>query len=647
LNSVFKTGFFYFMKGIGRMNRKNRILIVDDTEMNRAMLMKIFEEEYTVLSAKDGREAMCLLEDNEVDLVLLDLAMPGMDGYEVIRAMKSDQRLEAIPIVVETEEADKSERRALDLGADDFISRPFEPDIIRRRVENLIQRYVLQLDNLRQALGQTEQLNRAKSALLSRLGHELRTQVNAVISLASLLKDYDTDREKIDEFGEKIVASLRYMLKVVNDVLDTSAIENQKIVITRSPFDLRRQMEAIAAMFYEQCREKKLQFELDLADFTDEYLFGDHVHLKDIMVSLISNAVKFTPSGGRIMVRVCQLSRVAAMVKLRFEVADTGDFGLSSVKNIVELMGGQINMQSAEEKGNTFIVDLPFTIAREMPEISNDRLKEVRALIVEDDKETQEYGCRVMGKMGITCDVAETGESALVLMKEAFNQSRGYDVCFINWNMPGMSGIEITRQIRAIFEDDTIIVVASAYDITEIKQEARMAGANLVIPKSMLQSTIFDLIMKVTGVRYYDRENQNPGCDFTGKKVLVAEDNALNAEAAMRLLQRAGFQTERAVNGSEVCMLFERSPMGTYDAILMDNQMPFLSGIEAARHIRRSGHPQAKSIPIIAVTANAFTEDVRASLHAGMNDHIAKPIDAGRLYQVLDKLVGQSKKITS
>lgn len=656
------------------MNKRHKILVVDDIEMNRAMLIKIFAEDYTVLSACNGKEALAIMrqDDQEINMVLLDLSMPEMDGYEVIIAMKADQKLAAIPIVVTTGAIDKSERRAFDLGADDFIIKPYDPYIVRKRVENLIQKYVLQVDNLRQALNQAEQLNRAKSAFLSRMSHELRTPINSVISIANLMKDYDTEPAKIDEFCEKIENSSKYLLGVINDILDMSAIENQKIVITRSPFNFRKQIESIASMFYGQCREKNLNFEMNLIDFTEEFLFGDPLRLKEILVNLISNAVKFTPKGGTVSVRVGQLSRVASMVKLRFEVADTGEgiaedrledifepftqegkdtmqnhggsgLGLSIVKNIVELMGGQVSVRSEKGKGSLFTVDLPFTVSKELPEISPDRLKEVRALIIDDDLETQEYGKKMMTKLGITCDIANSGGEALALMQEAFDKSQGYDICFVDWRMPRMSGIDITRAIRATFDDDTVIVVASAYDIDEIVHEAKMAGANIVVPKPMFQSTVFDLLMNITGGSYNEGENHH-SYNFNGKKILLAEDNTLNAEVSMELLKLVGFTTKRAVDGKDVCEIFEHSPVGTYDGILMDIQMPLMNGHEAARYIRACSHPQAKSIPIIAVTANAFTDDVKASLDAGMNDHIAKPIDTDRLYQALDKFIGQTVK---
>ncbi len=654
------------------MDSRYKILIVDDIEMNRDILMKIFAENYILFSADNGKTAMDILEENDINIVLLDLSMPVMDGYEVIKAMKIDKRLSAIPIVVTTGAVDKSERKAFDLGADDFITKPFDPYIVRKRVENLIQKYVLQMENLKQALGQAEQLNKAKSEFLSRMSHDLRSPINSIISISNLLKDHNLDHERVDELSDKIEQSSRYLLGVINDILNVSAIENKKIVITKSPFDFKKQIESIAAMFYAQCKEKNIDFHLSLTDFTEEYLFGDPMKLKEVLINLVSNAVKFTSAGGSVTIRVTQTSRIGSMLKLRFDIIDTGigieesrqetifeaftqessetaaeyggsGLGLSIVKNVTELMGGSVELQSKKGKGSTFSVELPFSVSRELPKISPEKLKGVRALMVDDDKETQEYGKKVMSRLGIQCDIASSGEEALEKMQTAFNENEGYDICFVDWRLPEMSGIDITRKIRSIFDDDTVIVVASAYDTEEIEKDAKMAGANVVVPKPMFQSTVFDLLMDITGGAY--SENNDDVYDdyvFNGKHLLIAEDNALNAQMESEILHLVGFQTERAANGKIACEKFEASAEGTYDAILMDVQMPIMNGLDAARYIRSCSHPQAKTIPIIAVTANAFTDDVKETRAAGMNEHVVKPIDTDRFYQVLDKCVGQS-----
>ena len=650
-----------------------QILVVDDIEMNRDMLRKVLEGQYKVLQAENGKQAMQLLHDNEISLVLLDLSMPEMDGYEVIQAMKAEQKFASIPIVVETGAIDKSERRALDLGADDFIVKPYDPYVVRKRVDNLIRKYVLQVENLRQALGQAEQLNRSKSEFLSRMSHELRSPINSVISLATLQKEAVADQGKYVEYSDKIVSSARYLLGVINDVLSMSAMENEKLVITKTPFDFKKQIQTIVSMFYGQCKEKNIQFDLDLEDSVEEFLFGDPMRLKEILVNLISNAVKYTPEGGHIQVHINQLSRVDSMVKLRFEVTDDGigidkdmqelvfhpymqehtdtenkygssGLGLSIVRSLTTLMGGIVTLKSEKGKGSSFYVELPFTVSRELPQLDDTKLKKIRALMVDDEEDTQQYGKKMMGKLGIKCDIAFSGEEAIRKMRQAYHEGEGYDICFVDWRMPGMSGVEITKAIRDIFADDTVIVMASAYDLSEVEEVAKQAGANVVVPKPMFQSTVFDLLMNLTGKNMPKEKESVSKYNFQGKTALIAEDNTLNAEILNELLHMVGLQSERAANGKEVCDMFENSVEGTYDVILMDIQMPYMTGLEATEHIRASKHPQAKSIPILAVTANAFLNDVKKAMASGMQTLIAKPVDTDQLYAQLDKYIGQAKE---
>lgn len=608
------------------MKARNKILVVDDLEMDRAMMVKIFKDEYLVSTAGNGKEAMEILLNDDVDIVLLDLSLPVMDGYEVIAAMKADQRLAAVLIMVITGAAGESECRAFDLGADDFIAKPCNPYVVKKRVRNLIDKYVLQTEELKQALEKEKQRNKADAAFLLRVSHEMRASIHSVISTAERIKEEPENRQKIIECSEKISSSAQYLLGVMNDMLDMSALEQQKIVIRRSPFDLKKLMEDTAGMFYGQCKEKNIHLHMNFEDFTEKYLFGDPVHFKEILVNLISNAVEFTKADGNVMIRVSQVSKIDSVVNLRIEVTEP----------FVQENDNTENVYGAG-------LELPFTVVKETPAISSEKLKKVRALFIDDDVEALEYGKQVLGRFGIQCDIARDGKDALLKMRMQYEKGQGYDICFTDWKLPGMNGIEITKAIREIFNDDTMIVVASDYDVTELRQEAAVAGANLVVSKPMFQSAVFNLLMNITGGQYQKDSAERVKYHFDGKRILVAEDNTLNAEMVMKLVNMAGFKTERAEDGQKVCEKFIKSKPGTYDAILMDIQMPFMNGYEATKYIRKSKHKQALTIPIIAVTANAFTEDVRACLASGMNGHIAKPVDSERLYRTLDKLVGQSK----
>lgn len=300
-------------------------------------------------------------------------------------------------------------------------------------------------------------------------------------------------------------------------------------------------------------------------------------------------------------------------------------------------MQGAIRLESEKNVGTTFIVDLPFEINAEASACTQEHFKDIRALVVDDDASTIEYTSLVLEHIGVQFDVAESGEKAIDIITSEYDKGSGYDVCFVDWKMPGISGVDVTRKIRALFDADTIIIIVSAYDLSEIEDEAKAAGANLFISKPLFQSTVCNVLMNLSGGKYTKLTAAEEDYDFGGKRLLLAEDNALNREIATELLEMVNLKIDCAENGQEALDRFAASQPGYYSAILMDIQMPIMDGYEAARKIRSSAHAQAATIPIFAMTANAFTEDVSAALSSGMNGHIAKPIDTEVLYSTLQK----------
>ena len=311
--------------------------------------------------------------------------------------------------------------------------------------------------------------------------------------------------------------------------------------------------------------------------------------------------------------------------------------GLSITKNLVEMMHGAIKLESRKNEGTTFTVDLPFEVDRRAEEYSKTNFKDIRALIVDDDESTVEYTSIVLDRIGVQFDVATSGQEAIDIMAEEYRRGAGYDVCFIDWKMPHMSGVEVTKKIRALFDADTIIIIVSAYDLSEVEAEAKAAGANMFVPKPLFQSTVCNVLMTLSGGKYTKLTADQGEFDFTSRRVLLAEDNALNKEIATELLEMVNFTVDCAENGQEALDLFTASVPGYYDVILMDIQMPIMDGYEATKKLRISGHPDAAKIPILAMTANAFTEDIATALSSGMNGHIAKPIDTEVLYQALKR----------
>ncbi|MDD3368752.1 MAG: response regulator [Lachnospiraceae bacterium] len=314
--------------------------------------------------------------------------------------------------------------------------------------------------------------------------------------------------------------------------------------------------------------------------------------------------------------------------------------GLSIAKNLVDMMHGAIHVNSEKGKGTSFIVDFPFGATdHEVAEADEKAIKNLRVLVVDDDKSACDYTSIIMDRIGVDYDVAVSGAEALEMLETAYEADQGYDICFVDWKMPEISGADVIREIREKYDDEMLIIVVSAYDVNEVEDEAKAAGANMFIPKPLFQSTVFNLLMQLSGGKYTKHTGNQAQYDFTGHKVLLAEDNALNSEIAMELLHMVQMEVDHAENGQRAVEMFEQSKPGTYDLILMDVQMPVMDGMEATKAIRASSHSEAKVIPIFAMTANAFNEDVAAALAAGMNGHLAKPIDPAIMYETIQKAI--------
>lgn len=532
---------------------------------------------------------------------------------------------------------------------------------VRRRSELAVQKKNAQLS---EAIKQAEQANATKSQFLAHMSHEIRTPMNAIVGMTTLAKGKVSDPEKTLDYLRKIDISSKVLLNIINDVLDMSAIENNKLKIAHIEFNLKELVTSLSTLYYSQCNAKKIKFEICIQDVTEEILIGDSLRLNQILLNLMSNALKFTPNGGSITLYVTQLSIKESRVYMEFKVTDTGcgmseevlsrvfkpfeqagaetamkyggsGLGLSITKNLVDLMHGTIHVESKENAGTTFTVNIPFEFSKKTFQSSADKLKSIKALVVDDDVNAREYTTAVLTRIGIQHECAISGAQAIEMLDKAHGEGSGYDVCFVDWKMPGIDGVQLTRKIREMYDEDTVIIIVSAYDLSEIEEEAREAGANKFVTKPLFQSTVFDVLMNLSGGKYKNLTADANDFNFTGKKVLVAEDNALNMEIAVELLEMTHLEVVSAKNGREAFEIFINSEPKTFDVILMDIQMPIMDGYEVTRKIRASEHPQAKTIPIFAMTANAFTEDVNMAISCGMDDHISKPIDTEELYSKL------------
>lgn len=541
----------------------------------------------------------------------------------------------------------------------------------RQRAIKRIQKKNMELGD---AIQQAEHANAAKSSFLARMSHEIRTPINAIVGMTTLAQNKINSPHQVLEYLSKIEMSSKVLLSIINDVLDMSAIESSKMKLSYTSFDFKELLMSLSNLYYTQCKDKGIHFKV-CSNVSHEALIGDSLRLNQILLNLLSNALKFTPEGGSITVTVTEQSELANKVFFQFMVADTGcgmdeamierlfepfeqeypetaqiyggsGLGLSIAKNLVNMMEGTIKVESQKGIGTTFTLDLPFGISEPKLNSSPNCFHSIKCLVVDDDQDTRDYTTAVLERIGVKYETAASGAEAVSILEDASSKGSYYDVCFIDWKMPGLDGIDVVKKVRDLFDKKATIIVVSAYDLSEIADEAKAAGADVFISKPLFQSTVFDVLISLSNETHTNATANIDEYNFTGHKVLLAEDNELNLEIAVELLTMTGLEVVTAGNGQEALQIFKESAKGTYDAILMDIQMPIMNGHDATKEIRICDHPQAKSIPIYAMTANAFSEDITAALNCGMNGHIAKPIDTSMLYKTLKKVFenGHNKK---
>ena len=497
--------------------------------------------------------------------------------------------------------------------------------------------------------------NKAKTDFLSTMSHDIRTPMNAIIGLTTIAEKNLGDPESTGEYLRKITLASNHLLTLINDILDISKVESGKLNLSPLTFSIVETVENLVNLSQPMIKEKNIAFNFRISRMEIEYLYADQLRLNQIYINILSNAIKYTESGGSVSVDMREAeSQKSGCVRLTYIVADNGigmtpefmatmyqpfsrqtdsrvnsiqgtGLGLAITKQMVDLMGGEIDCQSAPGKGTTFTVTLDLPIADRQRE--DMRLDPMDVLIIDDDEVLLETAVDTLQSLGVTADRAGSALEALGMIAHRHETGRDYSVVILDWKMPDIDGLETIRRIRAQAGSATPILLISAYDWSDIEDIAKEAGANGFVSKPLFRSKLYDKINALLGNEAKSVEPENDYSDLQGLNILIAEDNDVNWEIISAMLGMFGITTQRAENGRVCVEKMRQAARGSYTLIFMDIQMPEMNGLEATRQIRSLPDPWASSIPIIAMTADAFSENVTECLNAGMNGHIAKPID--------------------
>ena len=527
---------------------------------------------------------------------------------------------------------------------------------------------------LEDAVNMARSANKAKSTFLSNMSHDIRTPMNAIIGFTTLALTNVENTEKVRDYMAKILSSGNHLLSLINDILDMSRIESGKIQLEESEANLSDMLHDIKTIISGQIHAKQLELYMDVMDVTDEDVYCDKTRINQVLLNLLSNAIKFTAPGGTVSVRVTQIHNAPEGKGLyEIRVKDTGigmspefserifepferertstvskiqgtGLGMAISKNIIDMMGGSIEVHTEQGKGTEFVISLELRLQSERRNV--EKIKELaglKALVVDDDFDTCDSVTKMLVQVGMRSEWTLFGREAVLRAKQSLEMNDAFHAYIIDWRLPDMNGIEVTRQIRSL-GDDTPIIILTAYDWSDIEVEARAAGVTAFCSKPMFMSDLRESLLNALGQQKAKNENVLPVSDetarFKGKNLLLVEDNDLNLEIALEILKEYGFHIDTAENGQDALEKLSASKPGDYDLVLMDIQMPVMDGYEATKRIRALGDSALSAIPIIAMTANAFDEDRRSAAECGMNGFISKPINLEEVIRVLQGVFG-------
>ncbi len=524
---------------------------------------------------------------------------------------------------------------------------------------------------LSDALEAAEEASKAKTVFLSNMSHEIRTPMNAIIGLDSLALQDDELSEKTRDYLNKIGTSAHHLLGLINDILDMSRIESGRLSLKNEEFSFSKLLEEVNTLFSGQCEEKGLHYNCRINGHLDGYYIGDNIKLKQVLINILGNAVKFTPEGGRVDLIAEKTGGFDGKSTLRFIIRDTGvgmskdyipklfdtfsqedetaankygssGLGMAITKSIVEMMNGNIEVDSEKGIGTTFTVTVTLMDSDKHEAEGDDSIdvnpEDMTVLIVDDDAIACDHAKLILEKEGIAAETALSGEKAVEMVKLRHARREPYNLIIVDWRMPELDGVETTRRIRQVSGDESAIIILTAYNWDDVQDDAVNAGVDSFIAKPLFSGTILDEY-KTALKKKNEKGHREHRADLKGRRILLAEDVEINAEIMINVLGMKEMECEHALNGRIAVDMFRESPEGYYDAILMDMRMPEMDGEEACQTIRSMERPDARTIPIIALTANAFDEDVQRSLQAGMNAHLSKPVQPETLFETLEKML--------
>ena len=526
-----------------------------------------------------------------------------------------------------------------------------------------------QRESLSAALEDANQANKAKTAFLSNMSHEIRTPMNAIIGLDRIALNDPGISETTREHLEKIGLSAQHLLSIINDILDMSRIESGRMTVKNEEFSFANALAQVNTIISSQCKDKGIEYECRVKGEVDDYYIGDEMKLRQVMINILGNAVKFTPPGGIVTFVVETIARFNGRSTLRFIISDTGigmsqDFlpklfdafsqedssstsrfgstglGMAITRSIIELMNGTISVESEKQKGTTFTVTVTLIDCDQKSAEEEEKTlhpHELCVLVIDDDPIACEHAQLVLGQVGVNCEKALSGAEGLQMAKVRYARREPYNLILVDWRMPDMDGMETTRQIRDAVGTETPVIILTSYNWDEIADEAKAAGVDTFVAKPLFAGKVLDEFR--AAFKKKNAKLARETADLKCRRVLLAEDVTVNAEIMMMVLSMREIQVDHAENGRIAVEKFEEHEEGYYDAILMDMRMPEMDGLEATRRIRSMNRSDAKIIPIIALTANAFDEDVQRSMQAGLNAHLSKPVEPDVLFETLEGLL--------